>query len=102
MHMIGLLLAPALVAQQPADDPASALCKTALERKAHGQIATFQVASSHARHGTRTIEGRLTAFQGMGRPAPGMASTHHLIRADSTFRCRIVHGRVREARLNPL
>ena len=100
--MFGLLFAPALALQTLAFDPAAALCRRALESKAEGQIATFEIASSHrGRHG-QTIAGRLTAFQGMGAPAPGSASAHHLIRIEFTFRCRISDGRVQEARLNPL
>ena len=98
--MIGLLLASAMIAHAVADDRTLALCKPALERKAGGEIATVAVTSSRSGRSGRTIEGRLTAFVGMGPPAPGSASTHHLIRTEYDFRCRVRGGHVREARLN--
>lgn len=100
--MLILLIASAMIANAPAEDPDARLCSRALERKAGGEIATITVSSSRSGRSGRTIEGQLTAFVGMGAPAPGYAGTHHLIRSDFTFRCRIKRGRVREAAVNPL
>lgn len=85
-----------------ASDPALPPCKAALANKAGGQIATIDVASVRVTSRGRTIKGQLTAFQGMGAPAPGSASAHHLIRIDYSYTCRVRGGRVREAALNPL
>src|SRR3982751_1794269 len=100
--MIGLFLLSAIVGQPASSDPAVALCKPLLARKAGGEIATIDVAATRVRHGVRTVEGQLTAFIGMGAAPAGSASTHHLIRAQFTYRCRVSGTQVREARLNPL
>jgi hypothetical protein len=93
--MIGLILAAALAASS--NSSALALCKPVLARKAGGEIAKIAVDSSSGGSNGRTLKGRLTAFLGMGPPAPGSASAHHLIRADFTFRCRVARGRVANA-----
>lgn len=99
--MIIFLLASIMASHPASEDRSLKLCKAALARKAGGEIATIDVsAARRAKRGT-IIEGRLTAFEGMGPPAPGSASAHHLIRSDYSFRCAIVRGRVREAALNP-
>jgi hypothetical protein len=100
--MIVLILAQAVAAQAAQANGALELCRPVLARKAGGEIATIEVESVRAASRGRTIEGRLSAFLGMGPPPPGSASTHHLIRAEFTYRCRVRGGRVREARLNPL
>jgi hypothetical protein len=100
--MIGLLLVSVAVMQPASSDSALALCKPVLARKAGGEIATIDVGATRVRHGVRTVEGRLTAFVGMGSAPAGSARTHHLIRAQFTYRCRVSGTRVREARLNPL
>jgi len=100
--MIMLLAALALSTHAPAFGAALSLCKPVLARKAGGEIATIDVDSSRRVRGETSIRGRLTAFLGQGRPGPGEASTHHLIRADLTFRCRIARGRVRQASVSPL
>ena len=99
--MIMLLIAALAGPMPAASDPALKLCRPAFARKAEGEIGAINVTSSHASRGGRTIEGRLTAFIGMGPPGPASASAHHLIRTDFDFRCRVRGGRVREARLNP-
>ena len=99
--MIELFIAYGLAAHAISDDAAVALCKPSLARKAGGEIATIAVTSSRLSGSEKVIEGRLTAFVGMGRPAPGYASSHHLIRAEFTYRCSIIGGRVHEVRLNP-
>jgi hypothetical protein len=93
--MIGLILASTLAASS--NSSALDLCKPMLARKAGGGIAKIEVISSTISSKGRTLKGQLTAFLGMGPPAPGSASAHHLIRADFGFRCRIDRGRVREA-----
>jgi hypothetical protein len=100
--MIGLLLAAPLATGAIADDPAVPVCRPALARKAGGEIATLDVTAARTTRSGRVIEGQLTAFQGMAAAKPGSASTHHLIRVDFTFRCRVAGGRVREARLKTL
>jgi hypothetical protein len=100
--MLGLLIAAVSVVNPASDDASLALCKPVLARKAGGEIANIDVTSSRAERNGRRISGRLTAFLGMGPPAPGSASAHHLIRADFTFHCRVAGGRVREAAVNPL
>ena len=97
--MIGLLLA---IAQPAAPDSTLTLCEPVLARKAGGEIATIEIASVRSEHGGKTFEGRLTALQGMGPSTLGSASTHHLIRVDFTYRCRVRAGRVRAAAVNPL
>ena len=78
------------------------LCKPVLARKAGGEISTISVTWSHPERRGWKIGGRMTAFLGMGPPAPGSASAHHLIRAEFSFRCRVRKGRVSEAAVNPL
>lgn len=97
-----LFLLASIAAPQPQPDPAVAICKPALARKAGGDIATIEVSSTRTTRRGRVIEGRLTAFEGMEAPAPGHAAAHHLIRSDFSYRCRVSHGRVREAAVNPL
>jgi hypothetical protein len=95
--MIGLILAATLAAAS--NSPALDLCKPLLARKAGGEIAKIEVVFSTAGSNGRTLKGKLTAFLGMAPPAAGSASTHHLIRAEFSFRCRIERGRVREAKV---
>ena len=99
--MIDLLLASALAAQPANAERALALCKPILARKAGGEIATIETHSAQRSSRGLTIRGGLTAFLGMGSPAAGSASTHHLIRANFTYRCRVHGNRVREAAVNP-
>lgn len=100
--MFSFFLASVSLIQAASYDPAVSLCKPALARKAGGQIATIDVRSRRSHRSSRIIEGELTAFVGMGPPASGSAATHHLIRSDFSFRCRIVRGRVKEVAVNPL
>jgi hypothetical protein len=99
--MFGLIIAAASLAQ-PSGSAALDLCRPVLARKAGGEIATIEVASYRKERRGSRIGGRLTAFVGMGPPAPGSASAHHLIRTQFDFSCRVYKGRVREAAVNPL
>lgn len=98
-----IILSAALAGQHTVlgSEAALNLCRPILERKAEGEISRINVRSSHANRNGQIIEGRFTAFIGMAAPGPGSASTHHLIRTDFDFRCRVSRGRVRDARINP-
>ena len=100
--MTGLLLASLLGASSPTDTSVLRACRPLLTRKAGGEIATLEVHSSTVNSAGRTFRGRLTAFQGMGPPPPGAASTHHLIRVEYRFTCRVRGGRARAASVTPL
>lgn len=98
-----IMFALALAAAHPVRDTAGALelCRPILAREAGGDIASIEVASTRRTGKMTTIEGRLTAFLGMGPPQPGSASTHHLIRSDFAFTCRVDRRKVRAVRVNP-
>jgi hypothetical protein len=100
--MMLILTALAAHTKLPGSASAVALCRPVLARKAGGEIATLDVASSHTSGGQRVISGKLTAFLGMGHPAAGSASAHHLIRADFTFRCQVGPKGVRRAAVLPV
>ncbi|HEX8842699.1 MAG TPA: hypothetical protein VF757_10435 [Sphingomicrobium sp.] len=78
------------------------LCRPRLERSAGGQIQTIDVNSERSTRTGLVISGRLTAFIGMGTPATGAASTHHLIRAQFDYICEVRSGRVVSASAKPL
>jgi hypothetical protein len=95
------ILAAAMLAPQPASAKAAlALCRPALARKAGGDIATIGVDRSIVRGNSTTITGRMTVFIGMGPPAPGSASAHHLIRAEYSYGCVVRGGKVRRTTLS--
>jgi hypothetical protein len=96
-----LALALVAAAAHPGNDAAAAPCKPMLARKAGGEIASLDVDSTRQTAQGRIVTGRLTVLEGMGKPAPGYAATHHLIRLDYTYRCRIRGGRAREASVAP-
>ncbi len=98
--MITFLVA-LLATGQPAADVALELCKPLLARKAGGEITSIDVASTRTTRHRRIMVGRLTALQGMSDPGPGYAKSHHLIRSDFRFQCRLVNRRVREASVTP-
>ena len=100
--MIGILFALAASGQATTQSAALALCTPALARRAGGEIATVDVDSFRSGATGQIVRGNLTAFLGMGAAPGGSATTHHLIRADFRYRCRIRHGRVREAVVAPL
>jgi hypothetical protein len=101
--VMSLLFLAALAAPHPTDlHAALRLCRPALARKAGGQIATMNATSSLASPRGLTVEGRLTAFLGMGPPPPGSASAHHLIRADFNYRCTVRRHAVRSATVVPV
>lgn len=97
-----ILLAAALLPTSSTGSADLKRCRSLIERKAGGQVATLDVTSSKGNMKRRTIEGRLTAFLGMGPPKPGSASAHHLIRADFAFRCTLKYHSVRSATVVPL
>jgi hypothetical protein len=96
--MIVMLVAAASL-QPPARDSAVALCRTALERKAEGEVDNVTVASRKTSRSGTVLIGRLTIFAGMGSAPPGSANTHHLIRAEYIFKCLVRRGRVRKTTL---
>jgi len=101
--MIALVLA--LVAHSAtAETKARALklCRPGLERQVGGEIQTIDVSSARSARSGLTIRGGLTAFLGMAAPQPGHASTHHLIRAEFTYSCKVRAGRVRHVAAKPL
>jgi hypothetical protein len=99
--MLLMMLAYAMTLPRSNADAALSVCRPELARKAGGEIASIALDSSRPQRNGVTIGGRLTAFQGMGPPQPGYASAHHLIRADFTFKCRVVRGRVSDASVSP-
>lgn len=100
--MILLVLAATSASLGPPAESAVKLCRPVLARKAGGEIATIAIGSARASKRDVTIEGPLTAFLGMGPPAPGSASAHHLIRADFTYRCTVRRHIVRSATVTPV
>ena len=98
MMMLGL----AVAAAQPVDAAREVeLCRPLLARKIGGDIDAIEAQSTRRAGKTTTINGELTAFLGMGSPPAGSASTHHLIRAEFTFTCRLDRGKVRAAHVKP-
>lgn len=77
-------------------------CKAAVARQTDGQISDMDVSSAARTSKGLVIRGRLTLLFGMGPAPAGFARTHHQGRAELNYRCRVWHGRVREAALNPL
>jgi hypothetical protein len=100
--MPALLLAAATA--QPADSASVAealrLCRPGIESRVSGDIGSIQVDASLAAKGWTVIRGPMTALIGMGEPAPGHASTHHLIRADYDFICWVDDSRARKIVVN--
>ena len=97
--MISILVATMLA--QPASATSTlALCRPVLARKAGGTIATISSDRSIVGANSTKITGRITVFVGMGPPAAGAASAHHLIRAEYSYRCRVSGGKVRETTLS--
>jgi hypothetical protein len=94
--MLDLLLAAIVAVHPTSANSALALCRPALARKAGGEIATIAIGKSSISGSSTRIGGRMTAFVGMGAPAPGSASAHHLIRADYNYQCWVRAGRVRK------
>ena len=96
-----LLILSATAAIPAGADEAMELCRPALARKIDGEIETLTPTSVRKKGRKLLIEGQLTAFLGMPKPAPGSASAHHLIRAEFDFRCRTSGGRVRRTSVTP-
>ena len=91
--MIAILAATMLAPQPARTNPTYRAGRPALARKAGGEIATILGVDTSTVHGNSiTISGRMTVFVGMGPPASGSASAHHLIRAEYSYRC-LVRGR---------
>jgi hypothetical protein len=100
MIMFVALAAAMLAPQPPSANSALALCRPALARKANGEIAAMSVERPVVRGNTTAVTGRITVFVGMGAPAAGSASAHHLIRAEYGYRCFIRSGKVRKTTLS--
>ena len=98
--MIAVFAAMMFAAHSQSANPASALCRRSLARKAGGEIATFRVDRSTVTGKTTTILGQITVYIGMGTPAAGAASGHHLIRTTYSYRCTVSGGRVRKTTLS--
>jgi hypothetical protein len=92
--MFVLIFAVIAAGPGPGANAALATCRPVLARKAEGQISTIDVRSAHRRGRTTTISGEIVVFVGMGTPAPGSASAHHLIRASYAYRCSVRGGKV--------
>jgi hypothetical protein len=99
--MLALLIAAA-AANPPQVSAAADLCRPILARKAGGEIATIDVTSFTVRGKDVAIAGLITAFVGMGPPAPGHASAHHLVRSQFSYKCKVVRAKVRSASVTPL
>lgn len=95
-------MAAAATTTPPAVSSAVDLCRPILARKAGGEISAIEVTSFRLGRKDIAINGRLIAFLGMGTPPPGSAGTHHLIRAQFTYRCTVQRARVRSASVDPL
>jgi len=97
--MLAILL---LAAAGPAHSSNAALkvCRPALARKADGQIDRIMIETKSRWRSTTIIRGRLTVFVGMGAPAPGTASAHHLIRAEHRYGCWVRNGKVRKTTID--
>jgi len=98
--MFFLLSAVAASTSFDAND-ALRLCRPVLASKAGGDIQAISTTSVRKDGRGFTLKGKLTAFIGMGPPAAGSASTHHLIRANFDFRCSTVGRNVGKATILP-
>lgn len=76
------------------------VCRPALARKAGGEIDRITIEKSTRWRSTKILHGRLTVFVGMGPPAAGSASAHHLIRAEYHYGCWVRNGRVRKTTID--
>jgi hypothetical protein len=103
--MLYLALALSLAAQ-PADDKsvhaAIQLCRPKLEEKLLTNINSIEPQASIAERGWTVVRGGLTALIGMGEPAPGHVSAHHLILAKYDFVCWVHDSRVEKVTVNRL
>ena len=103
--MFSLALALSLAAQ-PADDKsvdaAMQLCRPELEKKILTNINSIEPQASIAAGGWTVVRGGLTALIGMGEPAPGHVSAHHLILAQYDFICWVNDSHVEKIVVNRL
>lgn len=99
--MLALLIASSAAANSPQVRTAVDLCRPVLARKAGGEIATIVTAFTVGRKEI-AVRGRVTIFAGMGPPAAGYASAHHLVRSEFNYRCTIERAKVRSASLKPV
>lgn len=95
--MIAILLLS--VAAATPENATLAVCRPELARRAGGDIQSINIAQTRKVGRTTELRGQMTVFVGMGRPAPGSASTHHLIRATYHYSCRVRSGKVRSIAL---
>ena len=103
--MLSLAIALSLAAQ-PADDKsveaAIELCRPKLEKHILTDINSLAPQSSLAVNGWTVVRGSMIALIGMGEPAPGQVSTHHLIRAEYEFICWVHDSQVSKIVVNRL
>lgn len=95
--MLPLVLSAILAGQSAGGNDISKalqLCRPAIAKQVSGGIGTIDVDGSLSSAGWTAIRGPMTAFLGMGKPAPGHASTDHLIRVDYSFICWVRGGKV--------
>jgi hypothetical protein len=101
--MLSLALALSLAAQ-PADgksvDAAMELCRPKLEKQILTKVNSIEVQASLSDRGWTVVRGSLIALIGMGEPAPGQVSTHHLIRAQYDFLCWVYGAKVQKLVVN--
>jgi len=100
--MLALLIASSAAVNSPQVRTAVDLCRPVLARKAGGEIATIDVTAFTVGRKEIAVRGRVTIFAGMGPPAAGYASAHHLVRSDFNYRCTIERAKVRSASLKPV
>lgn len=98
-QMLDLFLSLAAAAGSVNPDTALALCAPELASKAGGQVDKIDIQASRVSDSWTIIRGNLIMFNGMGRPPPGAAGTHHLIRAEYDYICWVRGHRVTKTTL---
>lgn len=100
--MLALILAAAATAPVSGNRLADALqlCRPQLAKRISGDISAVRAEAASSNGRTTSVRGSITALIGMGEPEPGFASTHHLIRAEYRFICRITDSRVKKISIN--
>jgi hypothetical protein len=72
------------------------LCKPKLEKQILTNINSIKPDASVAAGRWTVVRGEFTALLGMGDPAPGQASAHHLILAKYDFICWVSDSHVKK------
>jgi len=98
--MIALFVTSIIAAHASSTSTALKVCRPAIARKAEGEIAEISVSRSYEAGATRLVRGQVTIYVGMGPPAKGSASAHHLIRSTYDFSCSVRGKRVRSVTLS--